>query len=80
VTKFILKSYPQGGIWVSEAHIDGQLVFTTISQGGYLFYPSSQLEAVKAAVIKFQDNKDTKATAFVSLSYSSGTVSAETYI
>jgi hypothetical protein len=60
--------------------VDVQLPLTAIYQGGYLFFPSTQIDAYKAAVIKFQDSNDTKATALFSLSYSSGTVRAETWI
>jgi hypothetical protein len=57
-----------------------QLPLIPIHQGGYLFFPSTQLDAYKAAVIRFQDSNDTKATALFSFSYSSGTVRAETWI
>jgi hypothetical protein len=55
-------------------------MLTIIYQGGYLFYPSTQLDAVKDAIIKFQDNNDTKASIVLSLSYSSGTVRTEAWV
>jgi hypothetical protein len=60
--------------------VDARLPLTPIHQGGYLFFPPTEIDAYKAAVIKFQDSDDTKATALFSLSYSSGTVRAETWI
>ncbi|KAH9990394.1 FAD-binding domain-containing protein [Russula vinacea] len=57
VTKFILKSHPQGKVW-----------------GGFLTYAGNQLDAIKAAVVNFQQN-DTKAEILVLLTYSSGQIS-----
>ncbi|KAI0271875.1 FAD-binding domain-containing protein [Russula aff. rugulosa BPL654] len=58
VTKFILKSHPQGAIW-----------------GGTLVYPESQLQAVKAALVKFQQQNDTKASPALEVTYSAGNLS-----
>ncbi|KAH9990399.1 hypothetical protein BJV77DRAFT_1124207 [Russula vinacea] len=56
VTKFILKSHPQG-----EA-----------AWGGFLIYAENQLDAIKTALVNFQQENDTKAEVLVGLTYSSG--------
>ncbi|KAF8486358.1 FAD-binding domain-containing protein [Russula ochroleuca] len=43
--------------------------------GGFLFYAENQLDAVKNALVEFQQKNDTKASVGVSLSYSSGQLS-----
>jgi hypothetical protein len=45
-----------------------------IWQGGTLVYPESQLQAVKAALVKFQQQNDTKASPALAVTYSGGNV------
>ena len=46
-----------------------------IWQGGFFSYSENQLEAIKEALVKFQQNDDTKAQVGVVFSFSSGQVS-----
>ncbi|KAH9990398.1 FAD-binding domain-containing protein [Russula vinacea] len=55
VTKFVLKSHPQGEAW-----------------GGFCIYTENQLDAIKTALVNFQQENDTKAEVLVGLTYSSG--------
>ena len=79
MTKFILKLHPQGDIWVSlpewfTNHIGDSL---EIRKGGILSYAESQLDAIKEALINFQQKNDTtKASIGVILTFSSGQVSS----
>jgi hypothetical protein len=43
-------------------------------KGGARLYAASQQDAIKAALLKFQQQNDTKAEASVSMSYTSGKV------
>ena len=45
-----------------------------IWQGGFLTYAGSQLDAIKKAVVNFQQKNDSKAEILVGLTYSSGQV------
>ena len=45
-------------------------------QGGFLFYAEDQLDAIKEALLNFQQKSDTKAALEVSLTYYSGQVCA----
>ena len=47
-----------------------------IWQGGFFSYSENQLEAIKEALVKFQQIDDTRANVGVSLSFSSGQVSS----
>ncbi|KAI0290493.1 FAD-binding domain-containing protein [Russula brevipes] len=48
--------------------------------GGILVYPGDQLDAFKTAFVKFQQQKDIKATVLPSLAYASGQLSIATII
>jgi hypothetical protein len=43
-------------------------------EGGFRFYNESQLDAIKKALFKYDQNNDTKAASGVSLAYSSDLV------
>ena len=45
-------------------------------QGGFLFYSEDQLDAIKMALLNFQEKNDTKAAVLVYMAYSSGPVSS----
>jgi hypothetical protein len=45
-----------------------------ILQGGFRLYAEDQLDAIKEALVEFQQKNDTKAAIDVVLSYSSGQV------
>jgi hypothetical protein len=45
-----------------------------ILQGGIRLYAESQLDAIKDALVKFQQKSDTKAALLVTMGYSSGQV------
>jgi hypothetical protein len=45
-------------------------------QGGFLFYSEDQLDAIKMALLNFQEKNDTKAALLISMAYSSGPVSS----
>ena len=47
-----------------------------VRQGGVLFYSEDQLDAIKVALLEFQENKDTKAAILVFMAYSKGPVSS----
>jgi hypothetical protein len=47
---------------------------TEIWQGGLRFYNEGQLDAIKEALFKYDQNNDTKAASGVSLTYSSDPV------
>ena len=76
MTKFILKSHPQSDIWVNcpERFADhiGDLLETW--QAGFCSYAENQLDAIKEALFKFQQENDTKAAVVMTLTYSSGQV------
>jgi hypothetical protein len=76
VTKFTFVSYPQGEVWVSGLgwFIDQIRGLLETSQGGTRIYHESQHEAVKEALVKFQQKRDTKAVSSVIPSYISGQV------
>jgi len=78
VTKFTLKSYPQSDIWVScrLRFTDYIGYLTEVWQGGFLSYSEGQLDAIKMALLNFQEKSDTKAAVLVFMSYSSGPVSS----
>ncbi|KAH9071148.1 FAD dependent oxidoreductase [Lactarius deliciosus] len=63
VTKFVVKSYPQGKIW-----------------GGFMFYVPSQLDAVKNALVRYQQTQDVKASAAVVLNYASGQLTLGSFL
>ena len=44
------------------------------TQGGVLYYTEDKLDQVKEALIKFQQNNDTKASMIFSYAYTSGQV------
>jgi hypothetical protein len=46
-----------------------------ILQGGVRLYAESQLDTIKEALVKFQQESDTKAAVMVPLTYTSGQVS-----
>ena len=76
MTKFILVSHPQTDVWVSGLksfpdHIGDSL---EIWQGGIRSYNESQLDAIKKALFKYDQNDDTKAAFGVGLTYSSDSV------
>ena len=76
MTKFILKSYPQSDVWVScRLWFTNYSTLNTYWQGGFLFYSEDQLDAIKMALLNFQEKNDTKAAVLVFMSYSSGPVS-----
>ena len=54
------------------------LYILTRIQGGFLFYAEDQLDAVKEALVNFQQNNDTKAALEVYVTYTSGQVCAMT--
>ena len=43
-------------------------------QGGFRIYGESQLDAIKEALVKFQQKSDTKAAALITMTYASGQV------
>jgi len=45
-----------------------------IWQGGILFYSGNQRDAIKKALVNFQQKRDTKAALILSVAYSSGEV------
>jgi hypothetical protein len=51
--------------------------FIEIWQGGILYYADDQLDAIKEALVKFQQKNDTKAEVMVILSYSSSSGSSQ---
>ena len=48
--------------------------FIEIWQGGVLYYADDQLDAIREALVKFQQKNDTKAEVMVTLPYSSSQV------
>jgi hypothetical protein len=46
-----------------------------IWQAGFFSYSEDQLDAIKDALVKFQQKNDTKASVYMFLTYSSGQVS-----
>jgi hypothetical protein len=65
VTKFSYKTIPQGQVWVSNSAFPGTIIsscsISTSGKGGTRNHTADQLDAVKDAIIKFQEKKDTKA-------------------
>jgi len=45
-----------------------------VLQGGIRLYAESQLDAIKSALVKFQQKSDTKAAVVISMTYTSGQV------
>ena len=45
-----------------------------IWKGGVIFYSEDQLDAIKEALVKFQQESDTKAALLLFMTYSSGQV------
>ena len=76
MTKFTVKSYPQGQVWVSPLHRiarrPSDIVF--VSQGGSILYGPDQLEAVKKATLEFSRITDSKASLITTFGYTSGAV------
>ena len=75
MTKFILESHPQTGVWVSWL-LSFPITLETqeIWQGGFRSYNESQLDAIQKAFLKFEQNNDTKAVSGVYLTWSSDLV------
>jgi hypothetical protein len=61
-------------VWVSREFKDLCGCLIEIWQGGSLFYGENQLDAVKKALVDFQQKRDTKAQLILTLAYSSGGV------
>ena len=78
MTKFILKSHPQGEIWVSrqERFTEYAICLLETRKGGVRLYAENQLDSIKKALVKFQQKSDTKAALQLALTYSSGQVRA----
>ena len=72
MTKFIFQSHPQGKIWVSwSERFKNQIRnLPETWQGGFVYYAENQLDAIKDALVKFQQNNNTKAAVIVSPTYS----------
>ena len=59
--------------------VEAQLTLIRIL-GGSLIYPPDQLDALKDAIVRYQEKNDAKAAATFSLIYSSGAVRVKTFI
>ena len=78
MTKFILKSHPQGEIWVSrqERFTEYAICLLETWKGGVRMYAENQLDPIKKALVNFQQKDDTKAALQLAMVYSSGQVRA----
>ncbi len=75
MTKFTVKLYPQGQVWVSPLRIarrPSDIVF--VSQGGRILYGPDELEAVKNATLEFSRITDPNASLITTFGYTSGAV------
>jgi hypothetical protein len=65
VTRFTYKTIPQGHVRVSSSAFPYSILspgsLSILEQDGTRSYTADQLDAVKSAIIKFQQKKDTKA-------------------
>ena len=78
MTKFVLKSHPQGEVWVSrqEHFIEYAVCLLETWKGGVYLYAENQLDSIKKALVNFQQKDDTKAALQLAMVYSSGQVRA----